>query len=218
MHWVSFLSQTPFLDSRQLEEAYILERACVWKQLHCLCLLVLGFPGGSDGKESAAVHKTWVQSLGWKDPLEKGVAAHSRAVGFTRNAMGSRLIAYVLQCPCKACHQQLFIRSWVKSLIEVRSWFSFPLNLNIHVISYLRWWLWRWRVHLQCRRPGFNPWVRKIPWRRKWQPTPVFLPGKSHGQRSLAGYSPWGRKESDTIEWLTLSIHFSQYHSVQFAL
>ena len=46
------------------------------------------------------------------------------------------------------------------------------------------------RVCLQCRRPEFNPWVRKIPWRRKWQPTLVFLPGKSHGQRSLVGYSP----------------------------
>jgi len=40
----------------------------------------------------------------------------------------------------------------------------------------------------------------RCPWRRKWQPTPVFLPGKSHGWRSLAGYSPWGRKESDTTE------------------
>ena len=40
----------------------------------------------------------------------------------------------------------------------------------------------------------FNPWIAKMPWRRKWQPTPVFLPGKSHGQKSLAGYSPWGRK------------------------
>ena len=39
-----------------------------------------------------------------------------------------------------------------------------------------------------------SPWVRKIPWRRKWQPTPVFWPGKSHGQRSLVGYSPWGHK------------------------
>ena len=48
------------------------------------------------------------------------------------------------------------------------------------------------------RRCGFDPWVRKIPWRRKWQPTPVFLPGKSHGQWSLAGYSAWGHKESDT--------------------
>ena len=53
---------------------------------------------------------------------------------------------------------------------------------------------------LQCRRPGFDPWVGKIPWRRAWQPTSVFLPGDSHGQRSLADYSPWGRKESDTIE------------------
>ena len=42
-----------------------------------------------------------------------------------------------------------------------------------------------------------------IPWRRKWQPIPVFLPGKSHGQRSLEGCSPWGHKKSDMIEWLT---------------
>ena len=46
----------------------------------------------------------------------------------------------------------------------------------------------------RCRRLRFDPWVGKIPWRRAWQPTPVFLPGKSHGQRSLAGYSPWGCK------------------------
>ena len=42
---------------------------------------------------------------------------------------------------------------------------------------------------LQCRRPGFDPWVRKIPWRREWKTTPVLLPGKSYGQRNLAGYS-----------------------------
>ena len=53
----------------------------------------------------------------------------------------------------------------------------------------------------QCRRhksPGFDPWVGKIPWCRAWQPTPVFLPGEFHGQRSLAGYSPQGHKELDT--------------------
>ena len=44
------------------------------------------------------------------------------------------------------------------------------------------------------------PWIGKIPRRRKWQPTPIFLPGKSHGQWSLVGYLPWGRKESDTTE------------------
>ena len=57
-------------------------------------------------------------------------------------------------------------------------------------------------VCLQCSRPGFDAWVGKIPWRRKWQPTPGLLPGKSHGQRSLVGYSPWGRKESDMTERL----------------
>ena len=46
---------------------------------------------------------------------------------------------------------------------------------------------------------------REIPWRRKWQPSPVFLPGEFHGQRSLAGYSPWGHKGSDTTEQLNSS-------------
>ena len=55
----------------------------------------------------------------------------------------------------------------------------------------------------QWRRRGFDPWVGKIPWRRKWQPIPVFVPGKSHGQRSRAGCSPWGRKESDRTKWLS---------------
>ena len=55
----------------------------------------------------------------------------------------------------------------------------------------------------RCRGPVFHPWVGKIPWRRAWQPTPVFLPGESHGQRSLAGYSPWGRTESDMTETMT---------------
>ena len=68
------------------------------------------------------------------------------------------------------------------------------------------WWV-RWlRICLQCRRPRFDPWIRKIPWRREWQSSPVFLPGESHGQRSLVGYSPWGHKELDRAEWLTRSV------------
>ena len=51
-----------------------------------------------------------------------------------------------------------------------------------------------------CRILGFDLWVRKISWRREWLPTPVFLPGESHKQKSLEGYSPWGHKESDTSE------------------
>ena len=57
----------------------------------------------------------------------------------------------------------------------------------------------------------FSPWVAKIPWRRKWQPIPVFLPGESLGQRSLVGYSPWGGKESDTNEWLTIPYYMNKY-------
>ena len=64
------------------------------------------------------------------------------------------------------------------------------------------WWLIWYRICLQCSIPGFDPWVGKIPWRRKWQPTPVFSPRESHGQRRLVGYSPWDCKELDTTEWL----------------
>ena len=74
-------------------------------------------------------------------------------------------------------------------------------------------WLPRWlsskESTCQCRRcqnHRFDPWVRKIPWSRKWQPTPIFLPGESHGQRSLVGCSPWGGEESDTTE--RLHFHF----------
>ena len=62
----------------------------------------------------------------------------------------------------------------------------------------------------QCRRHRrceFDPWVGKLSWRRKWQPTPVFLPGEAHEQRSLAGYNPCGPKESDTTEKLCACVH-----------
>ena len=63
------------------------------------------------------------------------------------------------------------------------------------------------RLCRRCKKLGFDPWVRKIPWRRKWHPTPVFLPGKFYGQRSLAGYSQQGRKESDMIEHVPTCAH-----------
>ena len=101
-----------------------------------------------------AMRETWVRSLGWEDPLEKGKASHS----------------------------------------SILAW-RIPWDL-----FGLPWWL-RWKsVCPQCGRPRFNLQVGKIPWRRKWQPTPVLLPRKFHGWRSLVGYSPWGRKELDTTE------------------
>ena len=72
----------------------------------------------------------------------------------------------------------------------VMSFFYFKVLVSNRKLPWFR----RSRIRLQCRKPGFDPWVRKIPWRRKWQPTPVFLPGEFHGQRSLVGYSSWGCK------------------------
>ena len=70
----------------------------------------------------------------------------------------------------------------------------------------LPWWFSGKESACQCKRWGFNSWVGKIPWRKKWQRTPGFLPGKCHGQRSLEGHSPWGRKELDRTEQLNNNI------------
>ena len=83
--------------------------------------------------------------------------------------------------------------------------FKCAAKLFSYTYSYPRWLRWR-RIGVQWKRPGFDPWVRKIPWRREWLPIPVFLPGESHGPRSLVIYSPWGHKESDTTEPLTLHL------------
>ena len=78
------------------------------------------------------------------------------------------------------------------------------MHLNIcNLPNMLPRWLSGKESACKCRRQGFNPWVRSIPWRRKWQSTPVFLPGKSHRTKNLVGYTPWGhKKKSDKTEEL----------------
>ena len=66
----------------------------------------------------------------------------------------------------------------------------------------------------EAREHGFNPWVCKIPWRRKQQSTPVFLPGKFHGQRNLVGCSPWGHKEQDMTGQLNTHTHTHTHHTI----
>ena len=68
-------------------------------------------------------------------------------------------------------------------------------------------WIWRVRTGKYLRRPDFDPWVGKIPWRREWQLTLVFLPGECHGQRSLAGYSLQGQKSWTWLKWLSTIIN-----------
>ena len=76
--------------------------------------------------------------------------------------------------------------------------------------TYFPLWLKQQRIILlQCRRPGFDSGVKRIPWRREWETTSVFLPGELHRQKILAGYSPRGGKQWDTTHQLTLSLLFS---------
>ena len=86
----------------------------------------------------------------------------------------------------------LYLASFVKHIFYV---YHVVAHINTSSILMAEW------------RRRFDPWVGKIPWRRKWQPTPVFLPGKSYGQRSLAGYSPWGREESNMTECTHIHTH-----------
>ena len=74
--------------------------------------------------------------------------------------------------------------------------YMYMLHFNILLQNFL--------ILNSSKRPQFDPWVKKILWRKEWQPTPVLLPEESHGQRSLSGYSPWGLKESNTTEQLSL--------------
>ena len=106
-------------------------------------------------KNPPAMWETWVRSLGWEDPLEKGKAIYSSILGL------------------------------------------------------LLWLSWS-RIRLQCGRPGFDPWVGKIPWRRERLPTPVLWPGEFHG---LYIYSPWHCNESDTTERLSRSLSISDYQT-----
>ena len=117
-------------------------------------------------KRLPTMRETWVQSLNREDLLEKGMATHSSIL------------------PGKS-HGQ-------RSLVGYSPWSRKESDTTVTSLSlWLDCGLPRWRngkeSACQCRSLGFDPWVGKILWRRKRQPTPAFLPGKSHGQRSLAG-------------------------------
>ena len=135
-------------------------------------------------KRLPTTQATWAWSLGWEDALEKEMATHSSTLAWT--------IPWTEE------------PGGLQSMRPQRAGHDWATSLSLHMNS------WASQVALVvknppfraggCKRHGFDPWVKKIPWRRKWQPMPVFLPGESQGQRSLVGYSPWGCKELDTTE------------------
>ena len=114
-------------------------------------------------------------------------------------------------------YPSIIVSSWKISLmsIPISVWLLLSHSCVSHLVVGLPRWCSGKESACQCRkhkRCGFSPWVGKVPWSRKWQPVPVFLPGKSHIQRSLVGYSPWGRKESDTTEHIPNLMFTGNYH------
>ena len=127
--------------------------------------MVPGFPGELSGKESACN----AGDLGSIPGSERS----------PREGNGTPLQYSCLENP----HGQ-------RGLADYSPWGRKELDMT----EQLSRWLSGKESTCQCRRHGFDPWFKKTPWSRKWQPRPVFLPGKSHGQRSLMAYSSWGCK------------------------
>ena len=140
---------------------------------------------------------TQVRSLGWEFPLEESMATHSSIcawrIQWTEEPGGLQSVGW----------QKV---SWTR--LKRLSMHISGEKVKRNKKGYKRKWGFLGGASgkeptCKCRRHkrhGFDPWIRKIPWRRAWQPTPVLLPGESHGQRNLAGYRPWSCKKSDTTE------------------
>ena len=128
--------------------------------------------------------ETWVQYLGWEDPLEKGKAPlHYSGL---ENCMGCIVHGVTkIQTPLSD-FDSLRLPRWLSGK-------EFTCQCRRH------------------RRQGFDPSVGKIPWRRKWQPTSVFLPGEFHGQRSLVGCSPWGSSQTRLSHWMCMHLSWYNY-------
>ena len=143
----------------------------VFLRFKCLPSLEMGFLGISVVKNPPAMQEmqdTWVRSLSREDPWRK------------------------MWLPTPIFLSGEF--NGQRSLTDYSPWGYQESDTTEWLSLYFPWWYSGKEFTHQCRRLRFSPWIGKIPWRRKWQPTPVFLPGKFHGQRSLEGYSPRGHK------------------------
>ena len=154
-------------------------------------------------KDLPVMQETQIQSLGWKDSLEKRMATHSSIftwrIPWAEEPGG--LLALGLKKVGHNWGTNIFTFNILTSIKEgLAIWHSHPKLLYLFNIAFLGLPLWfsGKESTCQCRSPGFDLWVRKIPWRREWLPISVFLPDKSHRQRSLGDYSPCGHERDMT--------------------
>ena len=154
-------------------------------------------------KTLPAMQEMQVRSVGWEDPLEKLMATHFSILAWRiplaeepcgLQSMGSQRVGPDWANAYTQRHFQQTLKHLMNTFLVVQTVKNLPAMET-----------WNLPASAEDKRLRFDPWVEKIPWRIKWQPNSGFLPGKFHGQRSMTGYSSWGRKESDTTEQLTLS-------------
>ena len=144
-----------------------------------------------------------VEDAAWKtehsawDPR----TSHSRHFVRTASCVAGFVSCDTLEFPCTGVS--------VRDLPHPGSWNAVSSPCRISVLPR---WLGGQEPSCQCRSCRFDPWIRKIPW-RTWQPPPAFSPGESYGQRSLAGCSLWGGKESDTTEHACMFYFSRRYYS-----
>ena len=158
-----------------------------------------GFPGGISGNEPACQcrrHKeTRVQYLGQEDSLEEHMATHSSILAWrspwTEQPGGLQSIGLQRVGHDWVTNTLFYIHTYICVL------YIYTQYIYIHTHT----------ICLQHGRAGFNPWIRKISWRRAWQPLHYSCLENPHGRRSLVGCSPWGCKQSEATEWLSTYIH-----------
>ena len=185
----------------------------------------MGFPGGAQFSSVQSLTHVRLFVTPWTAARQASLSTNSQSLLKLMSIEWVMPSNHLILCPPLLLPPSIFpsIRVFSnESVLHIRwpkCWsFSFsisPCNEYSGLISFRMDWLDLLVVGLvgsgtsgkesscQCRghkRHGLNPWVGEILWRRKWQPTPVFLPGKFHGWRSLAGHSPWSRKELKTTE------------------
>ena len=153
-------------------------------------------------KKLPAMQETPVQCLGREDPLEKGWATPASLLGVFLIAQLVKTLPAMQETPVQLLGWIYLLEKWKSTPVfwlgsqrAGRDWptFTFGVSLLAQMVKSLP----------AIQETLVQSLGQEDPWRRKWQPTPVFLSGKSHGQRPLAGYTPWGHKESDTTKQLT---------------
>ena len=181
------------------------------------------------------MRETWVQSLGREDLLEKEMATHCSIFAWKipwtvepgrLQSMGLQRVKYDWATSLSLSVWVDLIQSAKGALNRIKGWirknsFSLPEGfwaeslVFIGLLGFPRWCSGKKSVSL-CRRHGFDPWVGKTPWSRKWKPTLVFLPGELHEQGSLVSYTSWGHRELDMTE--QAHTHWSSASGLRFVL